>query len=119
MISKQELIQYIEKIIEGSRYKSIPEQSGAYYAALIIVWTHLECESISNSSESGWTDRVEKEKTELYNRICKLADFLKDGEKIADLSPQMLHLLSEQLKAMKQYYYILEERIRVEEKHAE
>lgn len=112
MITKQELIQYIDEILEGSREKTIPGQAGAYCAALTIVKIQLESESISNTFEPQWTNKVEQEKMELCSRICNLTDFLKDTEKSADLSPHMLYLLSEQLNIMKQYHYILGERLK-------
>lgn len=119
MITKQELIQYIDEIIEGCSGKTIPEKAGAYCAALTVVKTHLECESIVNTFESQWTNKVEQEKMELCNRICNLTDFLKDTEKTADLSPHMLYLLRDQLKTMKQYYYILEARLKERLKEGE
>lgn len=112
MITKQEIIDFIDEIIEENREKTIPEQAGAYSAALSIVKIHLESESIVNVFESGWTNKVEQEKMELCNRICNLTHFLKDNEKTADLSSHMLYLLSEQLNIMNQYHYILEERLK-------
>lgn len=112
MINKQELIQYIDEILESSSEKTIPEQAGAYYAALSIVKIQLESESIINTFESQWNNKVEQEKMELCNRICNLTDYLKDTEKTADLSAHMLYLMGEQLKIMKQYHYILEERLK-------
>lgn len=112
MITKQELINYIDEILEESSEKTIPEQAGAYCAALTIVKIHLESESIVNTFETHWTNKVEQEKMELCNRICNLTDFLKDPEKIDELSTHMLYLLNEQLKIMNQYHYILEERLK-------
>lgn len=112
MITKQEIIEYINDIMEDNKDMSIPVQAGAYYAALSIVRIHLESESIINTFESSWIDRAEQERTELCNRICNLTAFLKDSKKIEDLSPHMLYLLNEQLNIMNQYHYILEERIK-------
>lgn len=112
MITKQEIIQYINDIIADNKDMSIPVQAGAYYAALSVVRIHLESESIINTFENSWIDRAEQERTELCNRICNLTKFLKDPEKIVDLSNHMLYLLSEQLKVMNEYNYILEERIK-------
>lgn len=112
MITKQEIIDFIDEIIEENREKTIPEQAGAYSAALSIVRIHLESESIVNTFESEWTNKVEQEKMELCNRICNLTAFLKDSEKTADLSSHMLYLLNEQLNIMNQYHYILEERLK-------
>lgn len=116
MITKGEIIEYIDEIIEDNKEKTIPEQAGAYYAALSIVKIHLESESIINTFENQWMNKVEQEKKEICNRICNLSDFLKKDENIAKLSPHMLYLLSEQLRIMNHYHYILEERIKEGEK---
>lgn len=118
MTTKQELIQYIDEIIEDNSEKTIPEKAGAYYAALTFVKIHLESESIANTFENQWINKLEQEKMEICNRICNLTDFLKDNEKTADLSSHMLCLLREQLNVMNEYHYILEERIKEGEKNA-
>ena len=56
MITKGEIIEYIDKIIEDSREKTIPEQSGAYHAALLVIKTHLKFETITNTFEEGETN---------------------------------------------------------------
>lgn len=117
MITKGEIIDYIDKIIEDNKEKTIPEQAGAYYAALSVVKIHLESESIISTFENEWVNKAEQEKMEIRNRICNLSDFLKNDENIAKLSSHMLYLLSEQLNIMNHYYYILEERIKEGEKH--
>lgn len=117
MITKGEIIDYIDEIIEDNKEKTIPEQAGAYYAALSVVRIHLKSESIANTFENTWVNKVEQEKMEICNRICNLTNFLKDTKNIDELSPHMLYLLSEQLRIMNQYHYILEERIKEGEKN--
>lgn len=115
MITKGEIINYIDEIIKDNKEKTIPEQAGAYYAALSVVKIHLESESIANTFENEWLNKVEQEKMEIHSRICNLIDFLGNDKKTKDLSPHMLCLLREQLKVMS-HYYILEERIKAGEK---
>ena len=53
MITKGEIIRYIDGIIEENREKTMSEQHGAYYAALLVIATHLKCETITNTLEEG------------------------------------------------------------------
>lgn len=58
-----------------------------------------------------WLNRVKVELTELQDRIEKLQLFL-SSDRIQDISIHQLSLMSRQLTLMKQYEYILKERIK-------
>lgn len=58
-----------------------------------------------------WLDRVKIELSELQDRIEKLQCFL-SSDRIQDISIHQLSLMSRQLTLMKQYEYILKERIK-------
>ena len=63
-----------------------------------------------------WRKRVENEKNELDMKIAKLETFLKDAPNNLEISLHQLYLLSEQLVCMKRYSFILNERLRSENK---
>lgn len=58
-----------------------------------------------------WLIRVKFELEELQKRIEKLQNFL-SSNKIQDISTHQLFLMSQQLVIMRQYEYILKERIK-------
>jgi len=58
-----------------------------------------------------WLDRVKIELSELQSRIEKLQCFL-SSDRIQEISTHQLSLISRQLTLMKQYEFILKERIK-------
>lgn len=58
-----------------------------------------------------WLDRVKIELSELQARIEKLQCFL-SSDRIQEISIHQLSLMSRQLTLMKQYEFILKERIK-------
>ena len=58
-----------------------------------------------------WLDRVKIELSELQTRIEKLQCFL-SSDRIQEISIHQLSLMSRQLTLMKQYEFILKERIK-------
>jgi hypothetical protein len=64
-----------------------------------------------------WYTRLEKERTELYEKIKRLKTFLYENEKGTGkiiIDEYRIYLLYSQLNAMQQYLAILDERIALE-----
>ena len=64
-----------------------------------------------------WYTRLEKERTELYEKIERLKTFLYENEKGTGkiiIDEYRIYLLYSQLNAMQQYLAILDERITLE-----
>ena len=67
-----------------------------------------------------WYTRLEKERTELYEKIERLKTFLYENEKGTGkiiIDEYRIYLLYSQLNAMQQYLAILDERITLEGEH--